>query len=457
MHMPTYASFEPEMFDHKIALERVDVAATLSGFMSEVSLTQRYRNLEAVAIEATYIFPLPLDAVLLAVELTLNGQRHHAVITGADEAEQRYEDAMEDGHTAVLLSTPMPGLYNMNLGNLLAGECAEVCVRYTQLHALRGGRISLRLPTTVAPRYGDPLAAGLQFHEVPLMTLKEAVSLTLTLTVKGALASGQIACATHGVSTQYVNANTTITFAGGTAAMDRDVVVTVQPQADLQGTSWWASCEEGVVTLASFVTTDERAEDPKPRRLVLVLDCSGSMAGDSMAQAKMAMTEILSKLRPMDHFEIVFFGSDAELLWGRAQRGTRKNTQEAVKLWSELRKHGYRACVRILTDSGVGQDSSWAVPNPKGLVAQMLECPHVDTYDQAFLQAYSHFFDKGRLGGRCKMGRSSFFVDTESRLLPCPFRTDLAWEDYVAVSEQNFVLECQLHFGQLGTWGQIYD
>ena len=135
----------------------------------------------------------------------------------------------------------------------------------------------------------------------------------------------------------------------------------------------------------------------------------------------------------------------------------RGNTQEAVKLWSELRKHGYRACVRILTDSGVGQDSSWAVPNPKGLVAQMLECPHVDTYDQAFLQAYSHFFDKGRLGGRCKMGRSSFFVDTESRLLPCPFRTDLAWEDYVAVSEQNFVLECQLHFGQLGTWGQIYD
>jgi hypothetical protein len=44
--------------DRRIPLEGVHVAARLLGAQSEVTVTLRYRNREAVPVEAVYVFPL---------------------------------------------------------------------------------------------------------------------------------------------------------------------------------------------------------------------------------------------------------------------------------------------------------------------------------------------------------------------------------------------------------------
>ena len=41
----------------------------------------------------------------------------------------------------------------------------------------------------------------------------------------------------------------------------------------------------------------------------LVVDCSGSMAGDSIAQVKAALAEIVGLLEPRDSFDLTVFGS----------------------------------------------------------------------------------------------------------------------------------------------------
>ena len=50
-------------------------------------------------------------------------------------------------------------------------------------------------------------------------------------------------------------------------------------------------------------------------RSTIIVDCSGSMGGDSIAQARKALYEILELLRPEDAFNVIRFGSSHEKLF----------------------------------------------------------------------------------------------------------------------------------------------
>ena len=64
-----------------------------------------------------------------------------------------------------------------------------------------------------------------------------------------------------------------------------------------------------VVAMASFCVNVPADQAQAPLRLKLLLDCSGSMGGDSIAAAKRALHEILSRLEPKDRFSLTRFGS----------------------------------------------------------------------------------------------------------------------------------------------------
>ncbi|USF86249.1 VIT domain-containing protein [Candidatus Endoriftia persephonae] len=104
MTIATAAVLEP-IGEARIALESVDVQANLRGLFADVVVTHVYRNLENVNIEAVYTFPLPLDAVLLDLSLELNGKKLRGVVQPKGEAEERYEDAIDKGDSAVVVAT----------------------------------------------------------------------------------------------------------------------------------------------------------------------------------------------------------------------------------------------------------------------------------------------------------------------------------------------------------------
>ncbi len=65
---------------------------------------------------------------------------------------------------------------------------------------------------------------------------------------------------------------------------------------------------EGYVALASFCPSVPSAA-PKTVAVKLLVDCSGSMAGDSIASAKQALHKVLEQLDPGDRFTLSRFGS----------------------------------------------------------------------------------------------------------------------------------------------------
>ena len=98
-----------------------------------------------------------------------------AVVVEKKEAEGRYEKAIDRGDSAIMLERAGDGLCTLNLGNLMAGESATIRYRYAQLLRYEHGSVRIAVPTVIAPRYGDPAAAGLEPHQVPATDLARRV------------------------------------------------------------------------------------------------------------------------------------------------------------------------------------------------------------------------------------------------------------------------------------------
>ena len=153
-------------------LQHVTMSARLDGLLLDSTVRQSYRNTSNDTLEVVYTFLLPEGAVLLGFKVTLGGLTKVGTVVEKVEAEQRYEQAMDEGDAPVMLQRSGDGLCTANLGNFKPGEEAVIEYRCGQLQTVEQGRVRLCVPTTVAPRYGHPVLGGKQQpHQVPEASL----------------------------------------------------------------------------------------------------------------------------------------------------------------------------------------------------------------------------------------------------------------------------------------------
>ena len=350
-----------------VVLEEVGIDAAVDDLMAAVSVCQRYRNPGTTHVEAVYTFPLPLDAVLLQFELELGDRRMAGTVIAKPDAEERYENAIAEGDAAVRLEQSQPGLYTANVGNLAPGETATVRFRYGLLLRWNGDTVRLMLPTTIAPRYGDPAAGGLAPHQAPEYAFDAERSFRLQAAVRGALQGARWASPSHDIAVTPDTWQTVIEIARP-AAMDRDVVLEARAAAAVDtgdARALLARDGGGWVVLASFrPELTDLTEPAAHRNLKIVVDCSGSMSGDSIAQVRIAGERILESLRPGDLFDIVAFGSRHRALFGRETPASAANVARARRFVSGLDadmggteiQAALRAAYRIAGEPGMTRD-----------------------------------------------------------------------------------------------------
>ena len=310
-------------------LEGVEIHAGIDDLMTVVNVRQRYRNRGRKHIEAVYSFPLPLEGVLLDFQVELGDRRLSGTVVERFDAERRYEDAVTDGDAAVLLEQPQPGIYTASVGNLAPGETATVRFRYGLLLRWNADRVGLVIPTTIAPRYGDPASGGLAPHQEPAYGVGAEPSFKVKVAVRGVLRQASWTSPSHDVAVTPEGRQTTIALVRA-AAMDRDLVLEARSTAASASQALVARDDEGWVALASFrPEMPGAASEPGRRNVKIVVDCSGSMMGDSIAQVRIAGGRILDSLGPGDRFDIVAFGSGQRVLFGRETPATAANVARA--------------------------------------------------------------------------------------------------------------------------------
>ncbi len=277
-----------------------------------------------------YTFPLPPGAALLGFAAELDGRRLDGRILPRRQAEREYEKALAEGDAPVLLELAEGGLHTANIGNLLPGESIVLELRTAQLLSFDHGRLRLAIPTTIAPRYGSPDQGGLLPHQAPQASLTADYPLSLSVVISGSLAKATIDCPTHAHRLTPGTDGMTVTLAPG-ASLDRDVVFTVTPKEPQPNLLVHAQDEigarkgAGLVMLAAFEAPAAPTRDCA--RLKLLVDCSGSMAGDSIESARRALHGVVSDLRRDDLVSFCRFG----------------NTLERVVALRKITEHGVQA------------------------------------------------------------------------------------------------------------------
>ena len=127
-----------------MALEGVTARGAVRGLLFELTVEQRYRNPGTKNVEAVYTFPLPFEAVLLDLDVEINGRKLSALVVEKKAAERRYEETIDQGDSAIMLERAGDGLCTLNLGNLMAGESATIRYRYAQLLRYEHGSCASR-------------------------------------------------------------------------------------------------------------------------------------------------------------------------------------------------------------------------------------------------------------------------------------------------------------------------
>jgi len=300
-------------------LRDVSAAARLDGTLFELTLRQTYRNTGTDVLEVVYTFPLLPRGVLLSFATELNGARMAGTILPRRQAEKQYEDALAEGDAPVMLEAHADGLHTANIGNLQPGDEIVVEVRMAQVVALEQGRLRLVVPSTIAPRYGDPASAGLQPQQAPVASLHAEYPLAFTLQVGGPLAEAPVECPTHRVVSRRTDAGLEIALAPE-ARLDRDIVLVVTPASPADAVVTQAhdsrAPEAPTVLLATLPVPDAAPRDGIA--LKLLVDCSGSMGGDSIESARRALRGIAGGLAASDAVSFARFGSTVEQLTGLA-------------------------------------------------------------------------------------------------------------------------------------------
>lgn len=288
-------------------LRSVEIEGQLDGLLLSMKARQHYKNTGKANLEAVYTFPLPWGATLLGLNAEIDGHRLQGTVMEKKEATQRYEKAIDEGDTPIMVERSARGLYSANMGNLKPGESAVIEIEYSQLLRFEQGQIRITIPTTVAPRYGDEHATGgLAAHQSAEADMLLQYPLTMKITLTGEIALAAVQSPSHPVALARQGDALVVSLTQG-AFLDRDFVLLLQ---GLQGQSFAtvAPDGEGFAVLASFCPTMS-AQTKEPLLLKVLVDCSGSMGGDSISAARKALHEVLKELDEQDWISFSRFGS----------------------------------------------------------------------------------------------------------------------------------------------------
>ena len=147
------------------------------------------------------------------------------------------------------------------------------------------------------------------------MSLDADYPLALAITVAGALTGAAVECRTHRFARVAVEGGVRRDLAPR-SRLDRDVVILVAPREPRP--SLVVRARDAVSQTAPVVVTAAFQPPASARHeriaLKLLVDCSGSMAGDSIASARAALRGVLDGLGEHDQISLSRFGSQFEQL-----------------------------------------------------------------------------------------------------------------------------------------------
>jgi Ca-activated chloride channel family protein len=331
-------------------LKHTDVKAEISGFLSRVNVTQEFENPFKEKIEAVYTFPLPQDAAVDDMTMTIGDRTIRGKILPREEAQAVYDAAKSSGKTASLLDQERPNIFTQSVANILPGDRIKITISYVETLKYEAGAYEFGFPMVVGPRYipgereiskrGNGFASDTdQVPDASRITpkmappgLRSGHDISLDIQLDAGLIVDRVDSKTHSVDIERATPNSAhVRLKDGPTIPNKDFVL----RYDVAGGSiqdallTHRSEKGGFFTMILQPPDRVTAADVTPKELVFVLDTSGSMQGFPIEKAKETMKLALDSLYPSDTFNLITFSGDTEILFPKPVPATKVNLMKA--------------------------------------------------------------------------------------------------------------------------------
>lgn len=318
-----------------VPLVGVNVTGDIVGRGARVKVAQRFRNTENAPVEAVYRFPLPEGAAVCGFTILVDGKRITSTVEERDKAFEIYDKALAEGNGAYLLDEERPNIFTLSVGNLNPGAEAVIEIEFVSQLDGDGREGRFVLPTTISPRYlpkdapdEDGIPAADRIH--PEYAAAVPYGLSLEMAVHDAASIASVESPSHAIRLDTGKDPLVVHLASDTVRMDRDFVLTLTRRDSSQGRAYRFGDGEHTFVQIDLLPPAVETVGTREREVTFLLDCSGSMQGDSIDQAKKALRICLKALPAGCHFNIVRFGSSFESMVPTAVRYDADSLKQAL-------------------------------------------------------------------------------------------------------------------------------
>ena len=346
-----------------------DVEIDAAGLIARTKVTQRFTNPTEEWVEGIYAFPLPEGSAVDSLRLRIGDRIIEGRVEERARAKATYQKAKREGRKASLVEQERPNIFTTSIANLGPGETIEVVLTFQEELRYDAGRFSLRFPLVVAPRYipGTENVRGFSgsgwatnTNEVPDASRitplvsrsgqppsKHAIlhPVRMQVTLDMGFPLDVVESSSHSIKVNRGKGNTySVGFTETSVPANADFVLEWQPLVgDAPSAALFRQSGEEDDYLLMMVMPPRARETNLPRlsrETIFVIDTSGSMGGESIRQARAAVSIALESLRPEDAFNVIEFNSVHRTLFPASRPASTEAVAQAREWVEHLQANG---------------------------------------------------------------------------------------------------------------------
>lgn len=279
---------------HRVTVEIDEQAATTSVEQVFVNHTDR-------RLEAQYVFPIPRGAAISGFSMTVGGSEKPGQMVEAGEARRIYESIVRRAQDPGLIEDLGGQLFRARIFPIEPNSTQRIVVRYQHVSPAEGGLVHFVYPVRSRASGGPTVEADFRID----------VSIESTRPVTNIYSPSHPVLVAHEgerrARVEFAAERTTIDhdFHLYYAVADADVglgLVTHRPDPN----------RPGHFMMLVSPRSDLQEERIVDRDVVLVVDTSGSMAGEKIEQVRRALAHMIEALGDGDRFNIVAYSTDVD-------------------------------------------------------------------------------------------------------------------------------------------------
>uniref|UniRef100_A0A8D2KV27 Poly [ADP-ribose] polymerase n=1 Tax=Varanus komodoensis TaxID=61221 RepID=A0A8D2KV27_VARKO len=282
--------------------------------VAAVVVFQMYENQTGSPIEAKYVFPLDDTAAVCGFEAFIKEKHIIGEVKEKEEAHREYREAVREGHGAYLMDQDAPDIFTVSVGNLPPSTKVLIKITYITELSYKNGCLSFHLPAAVAPWQQDK--ALNENTQVGVLSIQSSKSFSLQMSIEMPFKINHINSWTHQLKIKRTDCKAVVcTFAD--AFLDSSGFALEILIGDAYLPRMWVEKhpnKESEACMLVFQPEFGASFDPLSvsGEVVICLDCSNSMAGSVIQQAKQIALCAVASCQFSTKLSVFKFGTNFE-------------------------------------------------------------------------------------------------------------------------------------------------